>query len=149
MYPLAQTDTTSINLDDSPIPVYTRWLGSWRVSIHRRALSAPELAQSYDRVAVSWDRTLDRFAYPDAYERLLKHVLAERLPTCSRRPLRALDAGAGTGQLALALARASSTPVTIEAVDISAQMLERANKRMSRAGLDFAVRQADAPSTLR
>jgi demethylmenaquinone methyltransferase/2-methoxy-6-polyprenyl-1,4-benzoquinol methylase len=81
-------------------------------------------------------------------------VLAERLPACGGRPLRALDAGAGTGQLALALARASSTPVTIEAVDISEQMLQRADNRMSmlqradnrmsRAGLDFAVRQADA-----
>jgi demethylmenaquinone methyltransferase/2-methoxy-6-polyprenyl-1,4-benzoquinol methylase len=144
MYSPAQTDTASIDLDDSPIPAFTRWLGSWRLSIHRRALSAPELAQSYDRVAASWDRTLDRFAYPDAYERLLRHVLAERLPACSGRPLRALDAGAGTGQLALALARASSTPVTIEAVDISEQMLQRADNRMSRAGLDFAVRQADA-----
>ena len=145
MYATPQTDAPRIASDDSDaIPVFARWLGSWRVSIHRRALNASELVRSYDRVAPTWDRTLARLDYPGAYEFLLGRALAERLPSRGRGPLRALDAGTGTGDLACALARATSTPVAIEAVDLSARMLDQAGNRMNRAGLDFTLRQADA-----
>ena len=130
--------------DRDPIPVFARWLGSWRVSVHRRGLSAPQLARSYDRVAATWDRTLARLAYPGGYESLLGRVLAKRWPSGGPERLRVLDAGAGTGEFACALARAATKPVAVEAVDISARMLERAGERMGRAGLDFTLRQADA-----
>jgi ubiquinone/menaquinone biosynthesis C-methylase UbiE len=145
MYATPQTDAPRIASGDiDAIPIFARWLGSWRLSVHRRALSAPELARSYDRVAPTWDRTLARLGYPGAYEILLGCLLAERLPSRERGPLRALDAGTGTGEFACALARAASTPVAIDAVDLSARMLEQAGNRMSRGGLDFTLRQADA-----
>jgi demethylmenaquinone methyltransferase/2-methoxy-6-polyprenyl-1,4-benzoquinol methylase len=146
MYASPQTNVLHTAAADSDaIPIFARWLGSWRVSVHRRVLSAPELARSYDRLAPTWSRTLARLGYPGAYEFLLGRLMAaEGVPYRGRAPLRVLDAGTGTGELACALARAAPTSVVIDAVDLSARMLEQAGNRMSRVGLDFTLQQADA-----
>ena len=101
MYATPQTDALRIALDyGDAIPVFAHWLGSWRVSVHRRALSAAELARSYGRVAPTWEHTLARLDYPNAYEFLLQRLLVERLPSHGRETLRTLAAGTGTGELA-------------------------------------------------
>ena len=64
------------NDDDPGIPVFARWIGSWRILLRRRAMSARELEWSYDRAAPGWAWTLDRLGVPAAYERLLGRVVA-------------------------------------------------------------------------
>ncbi len=49
----------------------------------------------------------------------------------------------GTGALACAFARASPAPFTLDAVDLSAQMLERAGRNLRAAGVESSLRRAD------
>jgi demethylmenaquinone methyltransferase/2-methoxy-6-polyprenyl-1,4-benzoquinol methylase len=129
--------------DGETIPVIARWVGSWRISVQRRALSAPELARSYDRAAPGWSRTLDRLGVPDAYESLIREVLSEEALSVAGATLRVLDCGVGTGALSCALARVWPVPFKLDAIDLSPQMLERASRRLRDTGLEATLRQAD------
>ena len=129
--------------DDQTIPVFSRWFGSWRLSLQRRALDAGQLTHRYDRAAPGWHRTLDRLGVPDAYETLLRSVLAEDAAGMNPADLRVLDCGVGTGAMSCALARVLPTPFRLDAIDISPRMLERAGGRLRHAGLDASLRQGD------
>ena len=62
-------DSNSLNTpsnvlyDEETIPLFARWIGSWRISLQRRALSSAQLARFYDLAAPGWSRTLDRLGY--------------------------------------------------------------------------------------
>ena len=128
---------------DETIPVFARGFGSWRVSVQRLAFSAPELTRRYDGAAPGWDRTLDRLGVPGAYETLLRSVVNEEpIGVVGARP-RALDCGVGTGALSIALARVLPTPFTLDALDISPRMLERAGRRLRETDLEVTLRQGD------
>ena len=120
------------------IPVMARRIGTWRISLHRRAMSTPELTESYDRAAAGWHRTVDRLGVPVAYEGLLREALAS---SNSRSALRVLDCGVGTGALSSALLRVTDVPVRLDAVDLSPGMLEQAAARLD--GADVTLRQGD------
>ena len=129
--------------DDQTIPVFSRWFGSWRLSLQRRALDAGQLTRRYDRAAPGWHRMLDRLGVPDAYETLLRSVLAEDAAGLNAADLRVLDCGIGTGALSCALARVLPAPFRLDAIDISPRMLERASGRLRDAGVEASLRQGD------
>ncbi len=108
-----------------------------------RRSSVRELEWSYDRAAPGWAGTLDRLGVPAAYEHLLSRVVGEERAAETATPLRVLDCGVGTGALASAFARVSSAPFTLDAVDLSAQMLERAGRNLRAAGVESSLRRAD------
>jgi len=129
--------------DDEAIPVFARWIGSWRISLQRRAMSTPQLTRSYDRAAPGWSRTLDRLGAPDAYETMLRRVLSEEaIGAVSDRP-RVLDCGVGTGALSTALARTLSAPFALDAIDLSPRMLAHARHRLCETGLQASLRLGD------
>lgn len=125
------------------IPVFDRWFGSWQVSVQRRALSAPELTQAYDRAADGWSRTIDRLGFPDAYEAMLRRALPDEALDTGGAPRRVLDCGVGTGALSLALARVLPDPFKLDGIDLSPGMLEQAGHRLGDAGIDTSLRQGD------
>ena len=128
---------------EETIPVFARWFGSWQISVQRLPFSSPELTRRYDRAAPGWDRTLDRLGYPGAYETVLRSVLSEEgLDVVGARP-RVLDCGVGTGALSSALARVLPTPFTLDAIDISPRMLERASRGLCDTDLEVTLRQGD------
>ncbi len=129
--------------DAETIPVFARWFGSWRISLQRRALSAPQLTRFYDLAAPGWCRKLDRLGVPDAYETLLRKVLSQEAPGATGTRRRVLDCGVGTGALSCALARVSPAPFRLDAIDISPRMLERAGSRLRDCGLTATLRQGD------
>ena len=132
---------SDIRFEPETVPVLARWFGSWQISLRRRVLSRQELAQSYDDAAPGWSRTLDRLGFPRAYKNLLRRVLQEGLPGVS--PGRVLDCGVGTGALADALAAVSPASFALDAIDISPRMLELAERRFRRNGIDARLHQAD------
>lgn len=128
---------------EETIPVFSRWFGSWQVSVQRLAFNSPELTRRYDRAAPGWGRTLDRLGYPGAYETLLRRVLSEEaLEVDGARP-RVLDCGVGTGALSIALARVLPIPFKLSAIDISPRMLERASRNLSHTDLELTLRHGD------
>ena len=128
---------------EQTIPVFARWFGSWQVSVQRLPFSSPELTRLYDWAAPGWDRTLDRLGYPGAYETLLGRVLSEEgLEGTGVQP-HVLDCGVGTGALSGALARVAPTPFKLDAIDISARMLERASRSLRDTDLEVTLRQGD------
>lgn len=129
---------------EDTIPVCSRRLGSWRITVQRLAFARPDLARRYDRAAAGWGRLLDRLGYPDAYEALLGKVLEQNAPGEAGLTPRVLDCGAGTGALSIAFARVFPEPVRFDAVDISPGMLDRARTAFRAAGVDATLRLADA-----
>ena len=125
------------------IPVFARWFGSWQVSVRRRALSPAELARAYDREAASWERTIDRLGFPDAYETMLRQALQEDCRDERDRQLHVLDAGIGAGGLSLALAKARPEPLALAGIDISPRMLGEADRRLRAFGIDADLRLGD------
>ncbi len=129
--------------DEGTIPVLVRWIGSWQISLRRRALSTGELARRYDRAAPGWSRMLDRLGFPSAYETLLREVLGEAGSEVDKVHLRVLDCGVGTGALSCALARVLPAPFKLDAIDISPRMLELARGSLRDAGLKASLRRGD------
>lgn len=127
----------------STIPVFSRWIGSWQISVQRKSFSSSQLACLYDQAAPSWGRTLDRFGFPRAYESMLRRVLSELpLKDAVARP-RVVDCGVGTGALSCALAHVLPHPFTLDAIDVSPRMLEWASRNLTRTDLEFFLRQGD------
>ncbi len=135
--------SSTARFDEETIPVFTRWFGSWRLSLQRRALSPTQLSRCYDLAAPGWSRTLERLGFPSAYETLLSRILSKEEPSVSVAPRRVLDCGVGTGALSCALARVSPGPLRLDGIDISPRMLERAGSRFRDCGLAAALRQGD------
>lgn len=125
------------------IPVFSRWFGSWRISVQRRAFSAPDLARHYDLAAPRWGRILDRFGYPGAYAALLGKAVGEDALEAAGPAPRVLDCGVGTGALSIALARVFAGRVELDAIDISPGMLERAAANFRTASVAAALRRGD------
>ncbi len=121
------------------IPVFSRWLGSWQLSIERRALSVGELTRRYDRAALDWDRTIGRLGFPDAYATLLRRVLDRRTIRALSGGGRVLDCGTGTGAMSLALRRVSAADFEVDALDASPRMLDHARRRLREAGVDATL----------
>ena len=135
------TDTHALAAVDNTIPVLDRWIGSWQISIRRQALSVVELTDRYDESASTWARTLTRLGFPDAYESMLRDLgIGSRVDF----PSRVLDCGIGTGALSQALANVHPTTFTLDAVDVSPQMLKQAEQTLNPLNIDATLRVADA-----
>jgi len=128
---------------EETIPVFAGWLGSWQISLQRRALSAPQLSRRYDQAAAGWSAKLDRLGLPGAYAALLRTAASEDLPAATAPPLRVLDCGVGTGTLSSALTRVSPGPIRLDAIDISPRMLEQARRRLRDANLTPSLHCGD------
>lgn len=111
--------------------------------MQRKAFSPPELIHLYDRAAPGWGQTLDRFGYPRAYETLFRSVLDEEALEILGTQPHVLDCGVGTGALSSALAGVLRTPFKLDAIDISPNMLERANSNLRDPGLEVTLRLGD------
>jgi demethylmenaquinone methyltransferase/2-methoxy-6-polyprenyl-1,4-benzoquinol methylase len=125
------------------IPVTSRWLGSWRVSIDRRAHDVVELTDRYNDEAASWQNTLARLGIARSYQSIAA-TLGKRLENRDIHcPVRILDCGAGTATLSIALAKTCTRETRISAVDISAGMIQQASKAFDEAGLSVDLERAD------
>lgn len=108
-----------------------------------KEVSKAWLQAEYDRQADSWDQTLDRFSFPDAYRRLLEE---ERWRNPGRS-VSVLDLGVGSGATSLAmigaLRKQGILVSELTGVDISARMLDKAKEKALSSGIAFRAIQAD------
>ncbi len=105
--------------------------------------SASELAAMYDGAASRWHRSLQRLGYPRAYADLFARLRALGFLRSLATGGRVLDCGIGAGDLSLALAGATVTPVQIAGVDISARMLDEARRVLALAQVEAQCQQGD------
>lgn len=113
-------------------------LGTWRFSVERTTPTDAELAGMYDEAAGRWQKSLDLFGLPRAYDDLFAQLNAAGLLSTIKYGARVLDCGIGTAAFSVALAGAVTAPVGIEGVDISEQMLNQARRNLDGAELGSA-----------
>ena len=136
-------DPSNVLYDEEMIPVFARWISSWRISLQRRALSSPQLTRFYDVAAPRWSQKLDQLGYPDAYDTLLRSVMSEEPLGAIGAQIHVLDCGVGTGALSCALARVLPAPFKLDSIDVSPGMLERASTHLRDTGLEVSLRHGD------
>jgi len=89
----------------------------------RRLTAESAVAQLYDRAAHGWQAGLDRIGYDAAYRALCAAAQDHASPDS---PVHVLDVGTGTGVMARAFAANTPQPCQFDLLDISAEMLQRA-----------------------
>lgn len=132
------TDTYALPSTNHTIPVFTRWFGSWQISVERRPFGLEELTHRYDESASHWQGTVERLGFPAAYDSLLHQIVGDETPS------HVLDCGVGTGALSEALIRVAKAPFALTAIDLSPRMLEQAQHVLQGTNADVTLRQADA-----
>lgn len=136
------TNTRAADATMNTVPIFSRWFGSWQLSLGRRVLSTQELTEKYDQAAANWTRTLIKIGAGDAYASMFSDVFQGYRPQVNGAPV-VLDCGVGTGCLSLALVRALDRAASIDGIDISPAMLERAAEAFANHGIAAALRQCD------
>jgi SAM-dependent methyltransferase len=141
------TERHIVGIAADTIPVLTRRIGSWRISVQRHVLPPGELGRRYDAAAPQWDRRLARLGVPAAYETLFRTMLVDAQLDMHGHRHRVLDCGAGTGAASAALLAAlggvPAAGLELTAVDVSRRMLEQAGLKLRRPGLRVTLCHAD------
>ncbi|GAB5483357.1 MAG: hypothetical protein Pars92KO_31140 [Parasphingorhabdus sp.] len=130
-------------LSDFEIPIFSTWIGSWRISIGRRAYSKKELVGHYDKAAGAWNARLGRLGFDTAYTAMLRKVLRQERYAIPLDGLRILDAGIGTGAFSSALLDLEPSRCVLDGVDLSEQMLCQAEQNIRDRNVDLSLKQAD------
>lgn len=125
------------------IPVTSGWIGSWRLSVDRRAHSVIELTDRYNDEAPSWQHTLARLGVARDYQSLAARLYKRLDSRVANSTIQLLDCGAGTAALSRALAGMIQQPIKVSAVDISTEMIQQARAAFDRAGLAADLQVAD------
>ncbi|WP_342074913.1 class I SAM-dependent methyltransferase [Yoonia sp. SS1-5] len=128
------------------IPVWSRSLGSWTFSLGRKPFESHELEGHYDKEADTWHATISKLGFEDAYADLIGQALSSTPVQPANEALRVLDAGIGTGAMSAALADNYSGDMALTGVDVSMDMLKRAEQHLNHSHLSARFLQADVNS---
>ena len=130
-------------VSSNTIPVWSRSIGSWRFSIARHPFAANELEDRYDKAADTWQATVSRLGFEDAYAELVDQVVSEVDDASKTGPLKVLDAGIGTGAMAVAFASRCGRPIDLTGMDLSSEMLRQADRNLQKYNLTTHLFQGD------
>ncbi|WP_189799593.1 class I SAM-dependent methyltransferase, partial [Tateyamaria sp. syn59] len=130
----------------SLVPVFSRSLGSWRLSVERRPYSESDLADRYDRKSGAWHKIIERHRFHDAYRDVIDRVMRQPRYRQKAQDLRVLDAGIGTGAMSSAFHQQLGRRFRLNGIDISLAMLGQADARLSGEEIDVALTVADLTS---
>lgn len=133
----------STSVSENEIPILSKWIGSWRISVGRRAYSRKELTAHYDKESVVWDTKLNKFGFDASYTAMLHKVLRQERYAIPLDGLRVLDAGIGTGAFSSAFLDLKPGRCVLNGVDLSEQMLCRAKRNLQDRNVNLSLKQAD------
>lgn len=139
----SETDIAGVQ---SLVPVFSRSLGSWRLSVERRPLSQPNLADRYDRKSGAWHRIIERHRFHHAYRDLMDRVMRQPRYRQTAHELRGLDAGIGTGAMSSAFRQQLGRRFRLNGIDISPAMLRQAAVQLGGEDIDITLTGADLTS---
>lgn len=135
----ASVDTSS----QQTIPMTNYRLGSWQVAISRQLRNKKDLASQYDAASRNWGRTARRYGLDAAYRRPLVASGAQAILGSVGSTARVLDCGVGSGSLSIALNSILPERLNYCGIDLSGEMLARADVEMRQAALTPELKQAD------
>lgn len=125
------------------VPVFSRSFGSWQLTIDRQIFAQADLAEHYDRKSGDWHATIARHGFAYAYERLICKVLRQPRYEGAEKALRVLDAGIGTGAMAVSFRKAIGRRIRIDGIDISSEMLRQAHDKLYGCDVDLALQEGE------
>lgn len=136
----------SVKGGNDTIPMTSRRIGSWQISLSRCLLPPGELASRYDAVAADWEHTARRYQLETAYQQPLFASGAPDSLAGVAGQTQVLDCGVGSGSLSMALHRLLAERVNWHGIDTSTEMLNTARVVTRRAGMTISLKQASVLS---
>ena len=97
----------------------------------------------YNTAAPCWHRHLQWLGYSRAYAKLFQSLQHSGMLAHLQDGSTICDCGIGTADFSLALAKTMSSKLHVTGVDISPEMLAKANQSLVRSGVDCQVCQSD------
>lgn len=125
------------------IPMTNYRFGSWQVAISRQPRTKEDLTSQYDAASRNWQQMTRRYKLNAAYRRALAASGAGGALGKVGSRATVLDCGVGSGALAIALRSILPASPKVCGIDLSGEMLARADVEMRKAGLMPELRQAD------
>lgn len=125
------------------IPMTNYRFGSWQVAISRQPRTKEDLVSKYDTASRNWQQKTRRYGLNAAYRRPLVASGAGTALGKVGSQATVLDCGIGSGALAIALGSILPESANFCGIDLSREMLSRADVAMRQAGLAPELRQAD------
>lgn len=125
------------------IPMTNYRFGSWQVAINRQPKAKEDLTRQYDAASHNWQEKTRRYGLTSAYRQSLEASGARASLGKIGSHAKVLDCGIGSGALAIALNSILPERLNYCGIDLSGEMLARADVEMRQAALTPKLRQAD------
>ena len=118
-------------------------IGWWQVSVQRVYPTNAELAHIYNQASVWWHQHLSLLGYRAAYRQLWRSLQKTDSFSFSKGIPTICDCGIGTAAFSLAFAGTISPQAHIVGVDLSFEMLHRAEQQLTQAQIHHHLCQSD------
>lgn len=110
-------------------------IGYWQISIQRTYPTVQQLRQTYSAAAPTWNRLIDRLGISRAYRQLFRSLQQDQVLNHVKDNANVCDCGIGTAAFSLALAKVINSEINLVGVDISPEMLGKAQQLLTQAGI--------------
>ncbi|BAY07735.1 class I SAM-dependent methyltransferase [Calothrix sp. NIES-2098] len=118
-------------------------IGWWQISVQRIYPTNAQLSQTYNQAASWWHQHLQFLGYSHAYRELWRSLKNSNILPLGQDKLTICDCGIGTAAFSLAFAQIINPKTQITGVDISSQMLQKADQKLSVANVPHRICQSD------
>ncbi|HEY9661879.1 MAG TPA: class I SAM-dependent methyltransferase [Allocoleopsis sp.] len=116
--------------------------GWWQISVQRVYPTPQQLSQTYNQAASWWHQHLRLLGYSHAYRALWRSKESGVL-SLWKDNAQICDCGIGTAALSLSLVQTSKSTLQITGVDLSSEMLNTADQKLSDAKVIHHLCQSD------
>ena len=118
-------------------------IGYWQISIQRVYPTNEQLSRMYNAAAPGWNRLVHHLGIRHAYTKLFRSLQKDKLLASIKDNATVCDCGIGTAAFSLALSNTVNCKLQISGVDISPEMLEKAQQHLRQSGIEPKLHQSD------